>query len=96
MRTTYIVSYDIADAKRLRRVFKTCKNFGDHLQFSVFECDLSPVERVRMESELKELIHHGEDQVLFIALGPSESRAERSIRSLGKTYSKFDAPCYVV
>lgn len=96
MRTTYIVSYDIADAKRLRRVFKTCKNFGDHLQFSVFECDLSPIERVRMESELKELIHHGEDQVLFIALGPSESRAERSISSLGKSYTKFDAPCYVV
>ena len=72
-----LAHYDIADSKRLRRVFKTCKNFGDHLQFSVFECDLSPMERVRMESELKELIHHGEDQVLFIALGPSESRAER-------------------
>lgn len=96
MRTTYIVSYDIADAKRLRLVFKTCKNFGNHLQFSVFECDLSPSERIRMESELKTLIHHGEDQILFIALGPSESRGDRSISSIGITYSKFDAPCYVV
>lgn len=96
MRTTYIVSYDIADDKRLRRVFKTCKNFGNHLQFSVFECDLSPTERIRMESELKEHIHHGEDQVLFIALGPSETRGDRAISSIGKSYSKFDAPCYVV
>ena len=37
MRTTYIVCYDIANDKRLRKVFKTCGNFGDHLQFSVFE-----------------------------------------------------------
>lgn len=96
MRTTFIVSYDIADEKRLRRVFKTCKNFGNHLQFSVFECDLSAAERVRMESELKSLIHHNEDQILFIALGPSESRGNRSITALGKTYTKFEAPCYVV
>ncbi len=96
MRTTYIISYDIADEKRLRRVFKTCKNFGSHLQFSVFECDLSPSERIRMESELKSLINHKADQVLFIALGPAESRGDRSISALGKSYSKFDAPCYVV
>lgn len=96
MRTTYIVTYDIADEKRLRRVFKTCKNFGSHLQFSVFECDLSPTERVRMESELKKLINHKADQILFIALGPSESRSERSITAIGLSYSKFDAPCYVV
>lgn len=96
MRFTYIVTYDIANDKRLKRVFKTCKNFGNHLQFSVFECDLSPTERIRMESELKSIINHSEDQVLFIGLGPSESRGNRSISSLGKTYSKFDAVCYVV
>ena len=93
MRTTYIVSYDIASDNRLRRVFKTCKNWGNHLQFSVFECDLTPSERIRMESELKAHIHHGEDQVLFIALGPSESRGDRAISAIGQTYSKFDAPC---
>ena len=96
MRHTYIVTYDIANDKRLKRVFKTCKNFGNHLQFSVFECDLSKAERVRMESELKSLINQKEDQVLFIGLGPSESRGDRAIHFLGKTYSKFDAPCYVV
>jgi hypothetical protein len=30
MRTTYLVCYDIADDKRLRKVFKTRGNFGDH------------------------------------------------------------------
>lgn len=36
MRNTYIVSYDIADPKRLRKVSKTMKAWGDHLQYSVF------------------------------------------------------------
>ena len=91
MRTTYLVCYDIADDKRLRRAFRTCKNFGDHLQYSVFECDLNPAEKIELESELGELIQHDEDQVLFIALGPSERRGCRVIRSLGLPYTKLDA-----
>jgi CRISPR-associated protein Cas2 len=67
------------DRKRLRRVFKGCRNFGDHLQFSSFECDLNPSEKVQMERELTEIIHHGEDQVLFVTLGPAESRDDRVI-----------------
>ncbi|MEK7751294.1 MAG: CRISPR-associated endonuclease Cas2, partial [Acidobacteriota bacterium] len=41
MRNSYLVSYDIADDKRLRQVFKTMRAYGDHLQFSVFECQLT-------------------------------------------------------
>ena len=44
MRTTYLVCYDISNDRRLRKVFKTCRNYGDHLQYSVFECDLSEAE----------------------------------------------------
>lgn len=96
MRTTYIVCYDIADDKRLRRVFKTCGNFGDHLQFSVFECDLSAAEKVELETALSALIDHHEDQVLFVELGPAEGRGDRVITAIGQPYTKLDAPCYVV
>ncbi|MBM3881891.1 MAG: CRISPR-associated endonuclease Cas2 [Verrucomicrobia bacterium] len=95
MRSTYLVCYDIADDKRLRRVFKACKGFGDHLQYSVFECDLNPAEKVEMERTLDELIHHDEDQVLFVSLGPAEGRGDRVITALGIPYTKLDAPCYV-
>lgn len=95
-RTTFIVCYDIANDKRLKKVFKVCKNHGTHLQFSVFECDLSPRELVEFQRELKSLIKETEDQVLFVSLGPAEGRGERVISSLGLPYSKFDAPCYVV
>lgn len=96
MRTTYIVTYDIADAKRLRRIFKICKNAGTHLQFSVFECDLNPSELIELETTLSNEINHAEDQVLFIALGPADGRGSRSITALGQPYVSFDSPCYVV
>lgn len=96
MRHTYIVSYDIADPKRLRKVFRVCQDFGNHLQYSVFECDLSAVERVEFEAKLKEIIHHDNDQVLFILLGPAEGRGDRTITALGQAYTYFDQPCYVV
>jgi len=95
MRTTYLVCYDIADDKRLRRVFKLCKNYGNHLQFSVFECELNPTEKVRMETGLGNLIDHAKDQVLFVSLGPSEGRGNRVITALGIPYVTMDAPCFV-
>lgn len=96
MRTSYLVSYDIADDKRLRRVFKTMREYGDHLQFSVFECQLTATDVVRLREKLNAIIHHAEDQVLFVDLGPANGRGERVITALGKPYTNVDAPCIVV
>ena len=96
MRNSYIVSYDISDDKRLRQVFKTLRNYGDHLQYSVFEGQLTRMDRVRLRAELAEIIHHDQDQVLFIDLGPAEGRGDRVISALGKPYTSVDAPCIVV
>lgn len=38
MRSTYLVCYDICNDKRLRKVFQVVRGYGDHLQYSVFEC----------------------------------------------------------
>ncbi len=95
MRNSYIVSYDISDDKRLRQVYKVMRNFGDHLQFSVFECQLTPTDLVRLRAELGKVIHHTLDQVLFVDLGPAEGRGDRVITSLGRPYTSFDSPCIV-
>jgi CRISPR-associated protein Cas2 len=95
MRTNYIVTYDICEPKRLRKVFRACKDYGLHLQLSVFECDLTAAEKIDFESQLRGLIDSKEDQILFIALGPSESRGERVITSIGQNYIRVDLPCYV-
>lgn len=96
MRHTYIVSYDIADPKRLRQVFKAMRAWGDHLQFSVFECQLSRMDLAKLRAALADIIHHTEDQVLFVDLGPSEGRGDRVITALGKPYVNIDAPLIVV
>lgn len=96
MRISYLVCYDICDDKRLRRVFKTMRSYGDHLQFSVFECQLTPSDLARCRAELSAIIHHSEDQILFVNLGPAEGRGDRVITALGKPYTNVDAPCIVV
>ena len=93
---SYLVCYDISDDKRLRRVFQTMRGWGDHLQYSVFECQLTATDLVRLRAELAEIVHQGEDQVLFVLLGPAEGRGERVITALGRPYTRVDAPCIVV
>ncbi len=87
MRQSYIVTYDICDPKRLRRVFKTLRGYGDHLQLSVFRCELNRRELVELRTKLAEAIHHGADQVLFVDVGPPEGRAATCIKSLGRPYT---------
>lgn len=96
MRRLYVVTYDICDPKRLRRVFKTMKGFGDHLQFSVFQCDLPAVDLVRMREALGEIINHNEDQVLIIDLGLTEGRPIKSIESLGRGFTLVERRAHVV
>ena len=96
MRNTYLVCYDIADEKRLRKVFKICRNYGNHLQYSIFECDLTASEKVSLERELTEVIHCDEDQALFVSLGPADGRGDRVITAIGLPYARLDLPCYVV
>ncbi len=96
MRNSYLICYDISDEKRLRKVFKAMRSYGDHLQFSVFECQLTPTDLARCRDALSAIIHHTEDQVLFVDLGPAEGRGDRVITALGKPYTAIDAPCIVV
>jgi CRISPR-associated protein Cas2 len=83
MRRCYLVAYDIADPKRLRRVFKTMKGYGAHVQLSVFQCDLPEMDLIRMKAALTEIIHHKEDQVLIIDLGPTDSHPIKRFEALG-------------
>jgi CRISPR-associated protein Cas2 len=96
MRTSYLVCYDICDDKRLATVFKVMRGYGDHLQYSVFECQLTRSDLVRLRALLASVIHHTEDQVLFVDLGPAAGRGDRVITALGKPCTNVDAPCIVV
>ncbi len=86
----YIVTYDIADPKRLRKVYDLMRGYGSWLQLSVFRCELTPRARSEFRRELGRLIHHTEDQVLFIDIGPAEGRAGTAIESLGRAFVPAD------
>ncbi|MDZ4697718.1 MAG: CRISPR-associated endonuclease Cas2 [Deltaproteobacteria bacterium] len=86
MRNVFLVCYDVCDDKRLRKVYKTMRGYGDHLQFSVFRCELSARERAQMIADLSPIIDHGVDQVLVVDIGPAEGRASLVFESIGRAY----------
>ncbi|MEM6731402.1 MAG: CRISPR-associated endonuclease Cas2 [Myxococcota bacterium] len=92
----FIVSYDICDPKRLRRVHKVMKGFGDALQYSVFICDLSPMARVKCETSLRAEINEREDQVLFINIGKTSGRGKVAVEALGIPYEAPDRSAIIV
>lgn len=69
MRTRYLLCYDVRDERRLRRVGKLAEEFGYRLQYSVFVCDLSPVERSRFERRLDDILDLRVDATVLIDLG---------------------------
>ena len=87
-RTTYLVTYDICEPKRLRAVYVTCRSYGDHLQYSVFRCELSPLQKARLISELDDILNKHEDQVLIIALGNNDNEVNRRFESVGRPYER--------
>ncbi|GIW72474.1 MAG: CRISPR-associated endoribonuclease Cas2 1 [Planctomycetota bacterium] len=87
MRGLYVVTYDISDPQRLRRVYETMRGYGDHVQLSVFLCELTARHLVLLRSALREIIHHEEDQVLFIYLGPADGARAAAIEALGRPFS---------
>ncbi|MCI0365525.1 MAG: CRISPR-associated endonuclease Cas2 [Phycisphaerales bacterium] len=83
MRRCFLVCYDIRDDKRLRRVHKLMKAYGEAWQYSVFYCTLKPIDRVRMENDLRETMNMKVDQVLIVDLGGNEDAARESSTFLG-------------
>lgn len=56
-----VISYDIADDKRRGRIFKTLKNFGQWMQYSVFECELDRMNFLRLKDRLDRIIEADKD-----------------------------------
>jgi CRISPR-associated protein Cas2 len=69
-----LITYDVdttdrAGERRLRRVAKICEGIGHRVQKSVFEVVCDPMQQVRLEAELLEVIDHERDSVRVYRLG---------------------------
>jgi len=74
-----LVSYDVstldkAGRRRLRRVAKICKNYGQRVQFSVFECLVDPAQWAVMRQKLIDEIEPQTDSLRFYFLGSNWKR----------------------
>jgi CRISPR-associated protein Cas2 len=79
----YVVTYDIADERRWRAVFKLMHGYGEWMQLSVFQCRLTRSRHMELSSRLTSTISTTEDHVLIVDLGAAEQVQPR-VQSLGK------------
>lgn len=96
MRRCYLVCYDIRNPKRLRRIFKIMKGYGEHWQFSVFFCTLKDIDRVRLQSDLESEMNLKEDQVLIIDMGSNEDSAREAAVVIGQSLEMQDERIIVI
>jgi CRISPR-associated protein Cas2 len=85
-RRHYLVSYDVSDDKRRNRIFKMLGDLGNHVQFSVFLCELSRRELAQLRSGLTECVHQRDDQVMILDLGPAHLSLETAMEVLGRPH----------
>lgn len=82
-RRRYLVAYDISDSFRLRQVHHTVKGYGYALQYSVFICDMTDVEKIGLRSDLGDVIHFSIDRVAIVDLGEAASRGMDCFEFMG-------------
>ena len=91
----YIVTYDIANDRRWRQVYRVMKGYGRWLQLSVFQCRLTRRRRQDLAAALEAIIHKRDDHVLIIDVGPAAS-VELRVESLGKTFESVKREAIII
>jgi CRISPR-associated protein Cas2 len=74
-----LVTYDVnttsdGGKRRLRRVAKACRDFGQRVQFSVFEIEVDPAQWVRLKADLEAIIDPELDSLRYYHLGSGGPR----------------------
>ena len=81
-----LVSYDVSTEtsegrRRLRRVAKTCLNYGQRVQKSVFECKVDPAQMETLKISLLDIINEEEDSLrIYRIIEP----LEKNVMEFGK------------
>ena len=74
-----LVTYDVSlvqpgGARRLRRVAKACQDYGQRVQFSVFEIEVDPGQWATLKARLERLINPTHDSLRYYYLGANWRR----------------------
>ena len=74
-----LVTYDVTTvdskgATRLRRVAKACRDFGQRVQYSVFEIEVDPAQWITLKARLEDIIDPTTDSLRYYHLGSNWRR----------------------
>ena len=74
-----VVSYDVdttdtGGRRRLRRIARACQDYGQRVQFSVFECEVTPADWVKIRARLLAEMDEARDSIRFYFLGADGRR----------------------
>lgn len=90
-----LVTYDVntetkAGRRRLRNVATACKDFGQRVQYSVFECQVTEAQLESLRERLIRIINNGEDSLRIYHL---RGARDEVVESYGQdSYRSFDDP----
>lgn len=74
-----LVTYDVKTLegngkKRLRSVARACEDFGQRVQFSVFEIELDPAQWTKLKARMEGIIDPAHDSLRYYYLGANWQR----------------------
>ncbi|MFD0960064.1 CRISPR-associated endonuclease Cas2 [Paenibacillus chungangensis] len=74
-----LITYDVNTSsdggqRRLRHVAKTCENYGQRVQNSVFECLVDPQQFKELQLKLEKIIDPSVDSLRYYQLGAKWKR----------------------
>jgi CRISPR-associated protein Cas2 len=93
-----LVTYDVNTAegggvKRLRRIAKACQDFGQRVQYSVFEIEVDPALWTLLKSRLESIVDRDRDSLRYYYLGANWQRRVEHIGA--KPAADLDGPLIV-
>jgi len=93
-----LVTYDVRTSeaggtRRLRRVAKACQDFGQRVQYSVFEIEVDPAQWTLLRARLEAIIDQKTDSLRYYFLGANWRRRVEHVGA--KPATDFDAPLIV-
>ncbi len=89
----YIIAYDVPDDRRRTRLAKTLLDFGDRVQYSVFEARLDAVLLGEMLDRIRAIIDNELDSVKIY---PLCSTCEQAITTLGQERKLYEEDVYIL
>jgi CRISPR-associated protein Cas2 len=86
-RRLYFCTYDMADDKRRNHMFQVMKDHGEHVQYSVFLCELTDAEHARLIYLSRQILHEKEDQLLILDIGIPGLDWTQQLSCVGRTWT---------